>query len=509
MRHVVFAIYLLTAGVSCASTRSDATSSADDSHEMHFRVTDNATRVEDTPPQVETFAAASGSDAGIIQTAAQTEAPPAPAPSSEEPSPSSDVTPLPPSAPAVYSGMTLDQVLGLAAANNPTLAQADASVRQSQGERAQSGFYPNPTVSYIGSELGQEDQIGQQGVYVTQNIVTADKLRLNRAVAASDIAGARAQVDAQRLRVQADTTVRFYRALGAQRQAEIARQIERNAEQGLSGTRELLEAGEVTEADRLQADILFQEAGVSREQADVSVEAAWRELAAMVGLPDLSPVTLIGDLGDAPTATDFETAWTRLAASSPELGAAAARINRTRAKIGREQAQAVPDIDAQFALQQDAFTNHTIGYAQIGVAVPVHHRNQGAIAAAQAEHVRACRDYERLQLQLRGRLAAVYREAETARIAVARYRESILPSAERNLELTREGYTRGEFDLLRLLTAQRTFAETNVAYVTAQVALRSALAQVDGLLLTGGLDEPPAPQGVGVSAGLSDVPRAE
>ncbi|HEX6985807.1 MAG TPA: TolC family protein [Planctomycetaceae bacterium] len=405
--------------------------------------------------------------------------------------------------------MTLDQVLGLAAANNPTLAQADAAVRRSQGERAQSGYYPNPTLSYIGSELGQEDQVGQQGVYFTQTIVTAGKLGLNRAVAAGDVAGASAQVEAQRLRVQADTTVRFYRALGAQRQVAIARQIERNAEQGLTGTRDLLDAGQVTEADLLQADILFQQAGVSREQAEVAAEAAWRELVAMVGLPDLAPTPLAGDLHDAPAAADFETAWARLAASSPELRAASARITRTRARIGREQAQAVPDVDTQFAVQQDALTNHTIGYAQIGVAVPVHHRNQGAIAAVQAEHVRACRDYERLELQLRGRLAAAYREAETARVAVARYRDSILPSAERNLELTREGYTRGEFDLLRLLTAQRTYAETNVTYIAAQVELRSALARVDGLLLTGGLDEPPAPQGVGVSAGLTDVPRAE
>ncbi|MBA3312604.1 MAG: TolC family protein [Planctomycetaceae bacterium] len=445
-----------------------------------------------------------------MQASAQIEAPPAPAPLPSGSTQSPDAAPVDSPASDFNSGMTLEQALGMAMANNPTIAQAQASVHRSQGEWSQSGFYPNPTLYYVGSELGQQDQVGQQGVYVTQNIVTADKLRLNRAVAAGDIAASRAQVDAQRLRVHTDTTVRFYRALGAQQQVTITRQIERNAEEGLAGTRELLRAGQITEADELQAGILLQQSAITRQQAEVAAEAAWRELAVMLGLPQLAPALLVGEWDRASDAVaDFETAWFRLKESSPELRAASARVARTRAKVGREEAQAVPNIDAQFSVQQDVITNYTIGYAQVGIAVPIHHQNQGSIAAAQAGHVRACRDYERLELQLRDRLTAAYRQAESARVAVTRYRDSVLPSASRNLELTRVGYTRGEFDLLRLLTAQRTFAETNVAYVAAQVELQSAAARIDGLLLSGGLDEPPPPQSVGTSAGLADVPRAD
>jgi cobalt-zinc-cadmium efflux system outer membrane protein len=180
-----------------------------------------------------------------------------------------------------------------------------------------------------------------------------------------------------------------------------------------------------------------------------------------------------------------------------------------RAKIGREQAQAVGDIDAQLSLQQDFLTNQPLGYLQIGMATPFHHRNQGSIASAQQQYIRACRDLERQRLELRSRFAAVYREAASARVAVERYRDAVVPSAKENLELTRAGYQRGEFDLLRLLTAQRTFAETNTQFVQSQIQLRSAIARIDGLLLTGGLSEPAAPANVGGFGGLADTPRSE
>ena len=100
--------------------------------------------------------------------------------------------------------------------------------------------------------------------------------------------------------------------------------------------------------------------------------------------------------------------------------AAEALVQRTRAKIGREQAQAIGDINAEFSLQQDFLTDEPIGYVQVGMATPFHHRNEGAIASAQAQYIRACRDLERQRLELRSRFAGVYQEAASARVAVSK-----------------------------------------------------------------------------------------
>lgn len=437
-----------------------------------------------------------------ILPAAFDDAPVPPAPVPEDPSAAAAIEPNGP-------GLTLEQAISMALAANPTIAEADYSVRQSQGEWTQIGLRPNPVIYYVASEVGNEDRPGQQGVYVQQQIPTGGKLGLNRAVSSGDVGAARAEAESQRLRVRADVQARFYEALGAQRLVEIAQQTERNAEQSLEKTRQLQQAGEVTRADVLLAEAVFERSGVSERKAEARARGEWRRLAAMMGNPDLPQQPLLGALDTGRRPDDFEIIWLRVRSSSPELRRAAAGVARARARIGREQAQNVPDVDAQLALQQDTATNYTIGYAQIGVAVPVHQRNQGAIAAAQAEYCREVKEYERLELELRDRLAQSVRDAEIAAVQVEKYGGKIVPSAEESLGLIREGQARGEFDILRLIASQQVYADALQEYVQAQIDLQTSLANLDGLLLTGGLAEPTRPQSVGTPDTLTDVPKAQ
>src|SRR5262245_32121249 len=83
----------------------------------------------------------------------------APAPGSAQPH---DHAALPPPLPAVQAEqplqpLTLADLEALALRHNPTLAQAAAQVAASRGKALQAGLYPNPTIGYVG------DQIGAQG----------------------------------------------------------------------------------------------------------------------------------------------------------------------------------------------------------------------------------------------------------------------------------------------------------------------------------------------------------
>ena len=120
--------------------------------------------------------------------------------------------------------------------------------------------------------------------------------------------------------------------------------------------------------------------------------------------------------------------------------------------------------------------------------IPVFNRNQGTILKAQHEIVAAERNLQQLELGLESRLAAVYEQYANARNQVERYREAILPAAEESLDLTRKMYVAGETGFLALLTAQRTFSQTNLNYLEALRALRTAEAEIEGLLLRGSLN---------------------
>ena len=72
--------------------------------------------------------------------------------------------------------LRLEDLEQMGLANNPTLRQADAEVRATQGRWRQAGLYPNPTVGYQGEQIrGGSFRGGEQGAFVQQDIVLGGK----------------------------------------------------------------------------------------------------------------------------------------------------------------------------------------------------------------------------------------------------------------------------------------------------------------------------------------------
>ena len=125
---------------------------------------------------------------------------------------------------------------------------------------------------------------------------------------------------------------------------------------------------------------------------------------------------------------------------------------------------------------------------QVGIPIPVHNKNQGNIAAAHAEFCRASHDVRRTENSIQSRLAQARRDFEVSAATVVQYEQEILPRARETLTLAETAYEAGEFDFLQVLIVRRTYFESNLAYVSAQVDLARSTALVDGSVLSGGLD---------------------
>jgi cobalt-zinc-cadmium efflux system outer membrane protein len=215
--------------------------------------------------------------------------------------------------------------------------------------------------------------------------------------------------------------------------------------------------------------------------------AVWRSLAAVVGTPDMPPQRLTGEPWDDLPLLTWDDAYSRLLAESPQLAAAQAGIARAQAAVARECSQRVPNLDLQMAVQYDNATKYAWGTVQAGMPMPIFNRNQGNIRKAQAELMAARHEARRVQLELQQRLAVVFEQYESARYQVERYSRDILPIAKQSLDLANLGYRQGEYNYLFLLTAQRTYFQTNLAYLDALRELRAAATAIEGNLLDGSL----------------------
>jgi cobalt-zinc-cadmium efflux system outer membrane protein len=131
-----------------------------------------------------------------------------------------------------------------------------------------------------------------------------------------------------------------------------------------------------------------------------------------------------------------------------------------------------------------------IANIMVGIEVPIHDRNQGNILSAKAQVVKAAREIDRREQQLRRQMALEFQQYEIARAQVERYRTRILPSTNRTLELSRMAQEAQQFSSLQILTVQRTYTEANQQYVAALRDMWQSIASLEGLLLVDALAEP-------------------
>ncbi len=239
----------------------------------------------------------------------------------------------------------------------------------------------------------------------------------------------------------------------------------------------------------LQTQVEQQNAAILALAAQNEQLAAWRRLSAIVG-SNLSIQRLTGDVGQLPELLNWDDQLVRVTTTSPEVAAAMAELARAQTALQRARVEPIPDINTQFMVQFDNATEDTIAGVQMGIPLPLWNRNQGGIRQAEAEITQARRNADRVELNLKQRLAAAFQEYSTARSQAETYSTQILPKAKETFGLVQHGYRLGELGYLDLLSAQRTYSQTNLAYLDALGALWRSWAEIEGLLLSDSLATP-------------------
>jgi cobalt-zinc-cadmium efflux system outer membrane protein len=272
---------------------------------------------------------------------------------------------------------------------------------------------------------------------------------------------------------------------------EMTQQLMQIAQEALTTAEALANAKEVSQVDVIRARVELQSGELMLKGARNQLTAAWSQLAAVVAMPDIMPRPLSGDLTPPATRIDFDSTLRQLLAESPEMSAALSEVERARWAVERAYAEPVPNVDVQAVVQSDNGTGGSNANLQVTLPIPWLNRNQGGIQQAHAQLVAAERAVGVTELSLHQRLASVYQQYETARNQVEDYlkNDGILANTKASLDLVHQGYQNGESGYLELLTAQRTHFQTNLAYVEALGDLFSSVIQMEGMLLSGSLQE--------------------
>ena len=396
--------------------------------------------------------------------------------------------------------LRLEDLEQMGLANNPTLRQADAEVRATQGRQRQAGLYPNPTVGYQGEQIrGGSFRGGEQGAFVQQDIVLGGKLGAAKNVVEQERKQAEAEREEQKLRILNGIRLAYYQALAAQETVALRSSLLKLTQDALQTSKQLFNVGQADQPDILQAEVEGDQADLALTAAQQSQQRIWKSLAAVVGKPDLPFARLDGNLEDLPNVDQDE--WLqKLLTESPAIKIAQLGVARAEAQFARAHKEPIPDLLLRGGIEQNRELMESSGqpvglqgFAEIGVRIPLFNRNQGNIQAAKAEIERAQLEATRVQLLLRERLATPIQNYLTAKAAVVRYRTRMIPNAENAYKLYLQKYSNMTAAYPQVLIAQRTLFQLKTDYVAALESAWVNAISLRGFMLTDGLEAPTTP----------------
>lgn len=379
------------------------------------------------------------------------------------------------------SGMS--SLVEQALSNSPVVQQALAEVQKAKGLRYQSTRSPNPVAGYTASEVGNEGRGGQQGVFWSQTFRRREKLDLNDQIGGWDVEAATWQWQAEQKRVAGNVQIHWYAAAAAAKQVELLNQLQDVLEAAVKTTKNLLDAGESSRTPYLQAQLELRRNALQIRNAESSLEAARKQLAAAAAVSVLELPMQFSGLSDSLGYLDEDSYTADLLANSPELHLARARISQHQSNVCRQQVEPKTDLQTQFSVQYDDSTQDTVSGFQIGVTLPLFDRNKGNISAASADYIRATQEVRRKELELTRNAAAVYRDLVIANREVETIDAELLPLAQENLKMATQSFRAGESKYQSLLTAQRSYVELIVSRIDALRRVRQAEATLKASLL--------------------------
>jgi cobalt-zinc-cadmium efflux system outer membrane protein len=398
--------------------------------------------------------------------------------------------------------ITLEELQQIALQNNPTFRQSAANIQAAEGRKKQSGLYPDPTVGYQGEQIrGGSFHGGEQGFFVQQDIVLGGKLGLNRKIFDQELQQAVTEADEQKVRVVTNVRMSYIQALAAQQTLELRQNLSKLANDAVETSHQLANVGQADAPDVLESEVEAQQAQLAVTMAEQNQQRVWKALAAVVGNPRLPPMNLEGRLEDT-LPVNADELVEKIVNESPAVRIAELGVKRAEAALARAKREPIPDLQLRAGMQQngellsDGRSVGLQGFADLGVRIPIFNRNQGNIATAKADAERARREVERVKLVLRERSAGVVLNYRFSQAAVDRYKNQMIPRAQKAYEMYTKKYREMAAAYPQVLIAQRTLVQLEVSYTTALETFATSSLSLQSYLLTDGLEAPSQPGGI-------------
>jgi cobalt-zinc-cadmium efflux system outer membrane protein len=392
------------------------------------------------------------------------------------------------------SEVTVDELIARAITDNPDLRATRAEVDAAIGRLEQAGLRPNPML-----ELG-----GQKALSPDNNLTIGLTVPLDRGgrkegrvgVAERELQLKRAQVRDRERRLTADVRMKAGEYLAARRNLGVTDELLLANRDALRLVQDRVREGAIPAIEENLMLVEVNRLGATREVQASRIEISALQLKALAGMAPDAPLVLRGELAAPPTLLERPEALRRAIETRADLDAGRAEVATATARIKKEQAEGRWDASINFGYQrqdvgfmlngltdsgasrpiQDVF--HYFG-AGVTITLPVRNRNQGNVAAAEAETRAAERRLEFMELMARQEVGAAFTQYEATQRSLQIYERGVRDVARRNLAIVRQTHELGRISLLDVIAEQRRYIDIENGYTEVLKQVYDAAVEIE------------------------------
>ncbi|MBS0160810.1 MAG: TolC family protein [Nitrospira sp.] len=380
----------------------------------------------------------------------------------------------------VYS---LQRVLDLALARNPTVASAESTIDQNRGQQVAAYTYLNPSVN-ANSGRGKMRDLGlfdpavresltEFNLTVGQPIEWPSKRAARQRATEAGVASASAGLAETRLNLVADVKLAFYDLLLAQRDLALAQQNLATIEDVHRAVTTRVRLGESPqfEAIRSEVEVLKAKQALTRAANRTRVG---RVMLDTLTAGSLGPNYAIdGQLHRVGPSFGIEILTERALAEHPTIQRLSKSVEQADHSLEYERQARVPNITVGGSywreIGREAFTGG------VSFPTPVWDRRQGEIITALGSKRKGEAEFLRARNELIRNISQHFQDAKTTADLIEVYEKGLLRQAEEALRIAKFSFQQGASSLIEVLDAQRVQRQILLDYAQAQFDLSTSL----------------------------------
>jgi outer membrane protein TolC len=381
--------------------------------------------------------------------------------------------------------LTLRQAIDKALASRASLKAEAERVSASQGLREQAGAFPNPEFQFQNENL-------RPGMTYTRDVDTLAYVvqpldlfgRRGGRIAAADgtVARTQAEYELAQLRTVRDVKLAYWTARGAQASRDLLGSALENFQRLIDYNEARLKAGTIAEQDVLRVRLEGERLSIAASLADLRASRAAVDLARTIGEDATTPMTLgealDEELQPVPNMTPEQVVLQR-----PEMKVARASVEEAQARARLQDVLARPDLTLTSGYKRTQLpdTAQAANTAIVAVAVklPLFDRNAGNRAAASAEVRRQQDLLDATRVDVLADYHAASVEYFLRRTEVAGTLVPMREHAANLSSLAQAVYIQTGGDVLRLIDAERSRLDAELAWVEGMIALQQSRANLE------------------------------